>query len=73
MVGSDNRLFTQLVSCIRMAERSIFNNDFVLVATGDQATADTLLNREMMIGCSSSESHRHAREHLRQASTSVDE
>jgi ankyrin repeat protein len=43
------------------------------IATGDQATADTLLNREMMIGCSCSESHRHAREHLRQASTSLDE
>ena len=39
-----------------------------LVANGDQATADTLLNREMMIGCSCSESHRHAREHLRQTS-----
>jgi len=42
------------------------------IANGDQATADTLLNREMMIGCSSSESHRHAREHLRQASNSSD-
>jgi hypothetical protein len=49
------------------------NVDFIIVATGDQATADTLLNREMMIGCSCSESHRHAREHLRQASTSVDD
>ncbi|CAF2413013.1 unnamed protein product [Rotaria sp. Silwood2] len=39
------------------------------IANGDQATADTLLNREMMIGCSCSESHRHAREHLRQASS----
>jgi ankyrin repeat protein len=36
------------------------------IANGDQATADTLLNREMMIGCSCSESHRNAREHLRQ-------
>ncbi|CAF1036378.1 unnamed protein product [Adineta steineri] len=40
------------------------------IANGDQATADTLLNREMMIGCSCSESHRHAREHLRQTSYS---
>jgi ankyrin repeat protein len=46
---------------------------FLLVANGDQATADTLLNREMMIGCSCSESHRHAREHLRQASGSLDD
>lgn len=46
---------------------------FILVATGDQATADTLLNREMMIGCSCSESHRHAREHLRQASISMED
>jgi hypothetical protein len=45
----------------------------VLVANGDQATADTLLNREMIIGCSCSESHRHAREHLRQASQTLDE
>jgi len=43
------------------------------IANGDQATADTLLNREMMIGCSCSESHRHAREHLRQASNSYDD
>jgi ankyrin repeat protein len=43
------------------------------IANGDQATADTLLNREMMIGCSCSESHRHAREHLRQASGSLDD
>jgi len=43
------------------------------IANGDQATADTLLNREMVIGCSCSESHRHAREHLRQASQSLDE
>ncbi len=46
---------------------------FIIVATGDQATADTLLNREMMIGCSCSESHRHAREHLRQASVSLED
>ncbi|CAF1605151.1 unnamed protein product [Rotaria magnacalcarata] len=46
---------------------------FTAIATGDQATADTLLNREMAIGCSSSESHRHAREHLRQSSTSIDD
>jgi len=45
----------------------------IIVATGDQATADTLLNREMMIGCSCSESHRHAREHLRQVSTSMED
>jgi len=43
------------------------------IANGDQATADTLLNREMMIGCSCSESHRHAREHLRQISQSADD
>jgi hypothetical protein len=49
------------------------NFDFIIVATGDQATADTLLNREMIIGCSCSESHRDAREHLRQASTSVED
>jgi ankyrin repeat protein len=42
------------------------------IANGDQATADALLNREMMIGCSCSESHRHAREHLRQVSCSSD-
>ncbi len=46
---------------------------FHLVANGDQATADTLLNREMMIGCSCSESHRHAREHLRTVSNAADE
>jgi len=45
----------------------------IIVANGDQATADTLLNREMMIGCSCSESHRHARERLREASTSIDD
>jgi hypothetical protein len=43
------------------------------IANGDQATADTLLNREMMIGCSCSESHRHAREHLRTVSNAADE
>jgi hypothetical protein len=74
MVGLDNQQFIQLVNkkkeicfCI------LINEYFVLVANGDQATADTLLNREMMIGCSCSESHRHAREHLRQASNSYDD
>lgn len=43
------------------------------IANGDQATANTLLNREMIIGCSSSECHRHAREHLRQASHSAED
>jgi hypothetical protein len=50
-----------------------YRSRVTLVATGDQATADTLLNREMLIGCSCSESHRNARERLRQASTSIDE
>ncbi|CAF3379583.1 unnamed protein product [Rotaria socialis] len=39
------------------------------IANGDQATADTLLNREMMLGCSRSESHRQALEHFRQSSS----
>ena len=46
---------------------------FIIVVTGDQATADTLLTREMIIGCSCRESHHHEREHLRQASVSIDE
>ncbi|CAF2152899.1 unnamed protein product [Rotaria magnacalcarata] len=43
------------------------------IANGDQATADTLLNREMLIGCSRSESHRHVREHPRQTSSPLDD
>jgi hypothetical protein len=70
MVGLDNQLFIQLVNLIL---KFILNSSSSLVANGDQATADTLLNREMMIGCSCSESHRHAREHLLQASNSADD
>jgi len=40
------------------------------IANGDQATADTLLNREMIIGCSCKDSHHREREHLRQISIS---
>lgn len=74
MAGLDNLPFIQRVSDKKITRSSMFKFELLfLVATGDQATADTLLNREMMIGCSCSESHRHAREHLRQASTSFDE
>lgn len=74
MVGLVNQLFTQRVSHQRKIRSfNVLIELLFLVATGDQATADTLLNREMMIGCSCSESHRHAREHLRQASTSFDD
>ncbi|CAF0881941.1 unnamed protein product [Didymodactylos carnosus] len=42
------------------------------IANGDQATADALLNREMLIGCSCSDSHKAEREHLRQVSISTE-